>query len=97
MSETDPQDLHESNPNSSGPQHAAGGMGVSSERTGHAGPGQHTTDGVRDTSADKPAQPDDQPDDQPEAPPEQSPGNEETNAQGIQPKAGYPSLDPRSD
>jgi hypothetical protein len=63
-------------------------MGVSSERTGHTGPGQHTTDGVRDTSADTPADP--------EAPPEQSPGNEETNPQGIRPKAGYPSLDPRN-
>ena len=28
----------------------AGDMGVSSEREGHTGPGQHATDGVNDTS-----------------------------------------------
>ena len=89
MSETDSEDLQESTPGSAGKHHAEGGMGVSSERTGHAGPGQHTTDGLRDTSAAKPADPD--------TPPEQSPGNEETNPEGLEPKAGYPSLDPRSD
>ena len=29
-------------------------------------------------------------------PPEQSAGGEETNPEGIEPKADYPSLDPRS-
>lgn len=75
-------------PNSDGPEGAAGGMGSSSERVGHAGPGQVGTDGVRDTSAQ--ASPDD-------APPEQSEGGEEPNPDGRAPKAGYPSLDPRSE
>lgn len=66
----------------------AGDMGVSSEREGHAGPGQHGTDGVRYTG------PTDAPDD---APPEQSAGGEESNPEGVAPKAGYPSKDPRSD
>jgi hypothetical protein len=88
MSEADPQDLQESTPGSSGPDRAEGGMGVSSERTGHAGPGQDTTDGVRDTSLGGP--------DGDDVPPEQRPGQEETNPEGIEPKAGYPSKDPRS-
>ena len=88
MSDADPKDLQESTPGSSGEHRAEGGMGVSSERTGHAGPGQDTTDGLRDTSANRPADPD--------TPPEQSTGNEETNPEGLEPKAGYPSLDPRS-
>lgn len=66
----------------------AGDMGVSSEREGHAGPGQHGTDGVRYTGLD--GAPGD-------APPEQSAGGEETNPEGVAPKAGYPSKDPRSD
>ena len=66
----------------------AGDMGVSSEREGHAGPGQHGTDGVRYTG------PGEAPGD---APPEQSAGGEETNPDGVAPKAGYPSKDPRSD
>ena len=89
MSEADPQDVQDSTPGSSGRHRAEGGMGVSSERTGHAGPGQHSTDGVRDTSAGKHVDHD--------PVPEQSPGNEETNPEGIEPKAGYPSLDPRSE
>ena len=89
MSETDPEDVRESTPGSAGRHRAEGGMGVSSERTGHTGPGQHTTDGVRDTSVGQHADPD--------APPEQSPGGEETNPEGLEPKAGYPSKDPRSD
>jgi hypothetical protein len=88
MSETDPEDVRESTPGSAGRHHAEGGMGVSSERTGHTGPGQHTTDGVRDTSVGQHTDPD--------APPEQSPGGDETNPQGLEPKAGYPSKDPRS-
>jgi hypothetical protein len=80
-------DIRDSTPNSSGPDRAEGGMGVSSERVGHAGPGQETTDGVRDTS------PGPAPDD---APPEQSAGGEEVQPEGVAPAAGYPSRDPRS-
>ncbi|CAM3898341.1 hypothetical protein [Nocardioides zeicaulis] len=75
-------------PNSDGPEGAAGGMGSSSERVGHAGPGQVATDGLRDTS--RQSAPDD-------APPEQSEGGDEPNPEGRAPKAGYPSLDPRSE
>jgi hypothetical protein len=64
------------------------GMGVSSERIGHTGPGQNATDGIKDTSVDR--------DGDTDVPPEQRPGNEERNPVGIEPKAGYPSLDPRS-
>lgn len=66
----------------------AGGMGVSSEREGPTGPGQHGTDGIRYTG----------PTDSPDEPlPEQSAGGEEVNPDGVAPKAGYPKLDPRSD
>jgi hypothetical protein len=82
-------DLRDSTPNSGGPDGAAGGMGVSSERVGHAGPGQQRTDGVLDTSVVT--------DDDEDAPPERSPGGPEDNPVGLEPKAGYPSLDPRSD
>jgi hypothetical protein len=85
---TDELDLRGSNPNSNGPQGAAGGMGVSSERVGHTGPGQFGTDGLKDVSEER------EPDE--ETPPEQSPGNPEENPVGIPPKAGYPSRDPRS-
>ena len=88
MDETDPADLQDSTPGSAGRHRAAGSMGVSSERTGPTGPDQDTTDGVRDTSAN-----DDLPQD---APPEQQPGGPEENPEGLEPKAGYPSLDPRS-
>ncbi len=88
MTEADPQDLQESTPGSSGPERAEGGMGVSSERTGGTGPEQDTTDGVRDTSLGDV--------DGDDVPPEQRPGGEETNPEGLEPKAGYPSLDPRS-
>ncbi|HEU4337964.1 MAG TPA: hypothetical protein VFR45_11670 [Nocardioides sp.] len=76
----------ESTPNSSGPEGAAGGMGSSSERVGHAGPGQVGTDGLRDTSVAEP---------EGEAPPEQGRGGGEPQPEGLPPKAGYPSLDPR--
>jgi hypothetical protein len=67
----------------------SGEMGVSSEREGPTGPGQHATDGVRDvTWAEK------GPD---EDAPEKAPGVEEENPEGLDPKAGYPKLDPRSD
>jgi hypothetical protein len=79
--------IKDSTPNSTGPERAAGGMGVSSERVGHAGPGQESTDGVRDTS------PTPLPED---TPPEQAPGSEEVQPEGVAPAAGYPSLDPRS-
>ena len=81
-------DIRDSTPGSTGPERAAGGMGVSSERVGHAGPGQEATDGVRDTG------PIDLPED---TPPEQSPGAEEVQPEGVAPAAGYPSLDPRSE
>ncbi|QSR33263.1 hypothetical protein CFI00_22680 [Nocardioides sp. S5] len=63
-------------------------MGSSSERVGPTGPGQVSTDGLRDTSV-LPT-----PDD---APPEQSAGGEEPQPDGIDPKSGYPSKDPRND
>jgi hypothetical protein len=62
-------------------------MGVSSERTGPTGPGQHGTDGLRDTSIRVSREPD-----SPERP-----DAVEENPEGLAPKAGYPSLDPRSD
>src|SRR4051794_9086431 len=80
-------DIRDSTPNSDGPDHAAGGMGVSSERVGHAGPGQEATDGVKDTSAAPP---------EGDTPPEQAPGGDEVQPEGIEPAPGYPSLDPRS-
>lgn len=69
-----------------------GGMGVSSERVGHTGPGQYATTGLNDTRGPRA---DPEPDG--DTPPEQSPGNVEHNPEGLEPKAGYPSLDPRSD
>ena len=82
-------DLRESTPNSSGPDRAAGGMGVSSERVGPTGPGQVATDGVRDTRPEE-RDPD------ADVPPEQSTGNPEPRPTGLEPKAGYSSKDPRS-
>lgn len=82
--------LRESNPNASGPDRAAGEMGVSSERTGPAGPGQHATDGIRDVRPEE-RDPDD------DVPPEQEPGQPEENPEGLPPKSGYPSVDPRSE
>jgi hypothetical protein len=84
--------LRESNPNAGGTHRAEGGMGVSSERVGPTGGGHEGTDGERDTSA---------PDRRDQAGAvvgsdadfEQG---EEQNPVGIEPKAGYPSLDPRS-
>ncbi len=80
-------ELRDSNPNANGPDGAAGDMGVSSERVGDTGPGQVSTDGVRDTSAEEPES---------DTPAEQSAGGDEPQPQGIEPKAGYPSTDPRS-
>jgi hypothetical protein len=83
------EELQSSTPGSSGPERAAGGMGVSSERVGPTGPGQTATDGLRDVSEHE-RSPDE------ETVPEQSPGNPEENPEGIPPKAGYSDKDPRS-
>lgn len=79
-----------STPGSSGPAGAAGGMGVSSERVGHAGPGQEATDGLREVAPHESYGDED-------APPEQSTGNPEDNPVGLPPKAGYSERDPRDD
>ncbi len=78
----------DSNPNAGGPEGLAGGMGVSSERVGPTGPGQVSTDGTRDVSEGT---------DPGDASPEQSAGGPEDNPDGLEPKAGYPTADPRSD
>jgi len=88
-------ELTDSNPNAGGPDRAAGGMGVSSERVGPTGPGQESTDGERDTRRSGTSG-DPGPDDE-VTPPEQSTGNPEPQPEGIEPKADYPSTDPRSD
>lgn len=67
-----------------------GSMGVSSERVGETGAGDVGATGTVDRS-EKPS-----PQGQ-DAPPEQSRGNPETNPEGLPPKAGYSSRDPRSD
>ena len=90
MSESEGEELRESNPNAAGPRTGAGAMGVSSERSGDAGPFDDVTTGVKDTTVDRGADNDD-------VPPEQRPGGEETNPDGLEPKAGYPEKDPRSD
>ena len=87
-------ELRDSNPNAGGPDRAVGGMGISSERVGATGPGQESTDGERDTreagTSGDPGLPAD-------TPPEQAPGNAEPRPEGLEPKADYPSKDPRSD
>src|SRR3954467_8854541 len=88
-----PTDLRDSSPNAGGPARAEGGMGVSSERVGHTGGGVESTDGERDTSA---------PDERDEAgdvvgSDAEFEQDREENPTGIEPKAGYPSLDPRSE
>ena len=84
----EPRDIRDSH------HDASGDMGVSSEREGQAGPGQEGTDGIRDVTPPDP----DEVDGGAEAdvPPEQRPGAVETNPEGIPPKAGYSSKDPRS-
>ncbi len=86
----DIEEFQSSTPNSSGPDRAAGDMGVSSERVGPTGPGQVATDGVRDVAPHE-RHPDD------EVPPEQASGGPEDNPEGLPPKAGYSEADPRSD
>ena len=85
-------DIRDSNPNATGPQGASGGMGVSSERVGHTGPDQRGTDGTKDVRRKEQER-----DPEADVPPEQAPGAEEKNPTGLKPKAGYSSLDPRSD
>ena len=92
MSDPGKPDIRDSTPNATGPDGAAGEMGVSSERTGPTGPGQHGTDGIRPTHAERAERADDA-----DTPPEQSTGNPEENPVGLEPKAGYSSKDPRSD
>ena len=86
-------ELRDSNPNAGGPDRAEGGMGISSERVGPTGGGEYSTDGEKDTTA---------------APNTDQAGDvigadadfdqeEEENPDGIVPKAGYPSRDPRSE
>jgi hypothetical protein len=87
-----PTELRDSNPHASGPDRGAGGMGVSSERVGPTGGGSVGTDGEKDTTA--PAHRDDDGDMVgSDAELEQE---REENPTGIDPKAGYPSHDPRS-
>lgn len=67
------------------PEH---GVGVSSERIGHTGPGQAGTTGQKDVHPVGP---------EPDAPPEQAADQRaEPQPVGLEPKAGYPSVDPRS-
>ncbi len=87
-----PTELRDSNPNAGGPDRAEGGMGISSERVGPTGGGEYSTDGERDTTA--PHLTDEAgdvigSDGEHEAEPEENPD-------GIAPRAGYPSKDPRS-
>jgi hypothetical protein len=70
------------------------GMGISSERVGPTGPGQESTDGERDTRV--PGTSGAPEVDDADTPPEQSPGGREENPEGLEPRAGYPSKDPRS-
>jgi hypothetical protein len=86
-------ELRDSNPNAGGPGRAAGGMGVSSERVGPSGGTGAGTDGEKDTSS-PPHQ--DHAGDLVGSDAEFEQGEEE-NPVGIDPKAGYPSADPRSE
>src|SRR4051812_33281370 len=93
-------DIRDSTPNSTGPERAAGGMGVSSERVGHTGPRQHATDGVKDTSATEPIGDDVLVDDDAATggadAGDRLRGGHEVRPEGLPSHAGYPSLDPRS-
>lgn len=80
---SEPRDIQDSH------HDASGDMGVSSEREGPTGPGQHDTDGIRDVTRERP--------DDEDAPPEQRPGAVEENPEGVPPKAGYSKTDPRSE
>jgi hypothetical protein len=87
-------ELRDSSPNAGGPDRAAGGMGVSSERVGATGPDQESTDGERDTSEPHHT---DHGGDLVGSDAEFDPTAPEENPEGLDPKAGYPSKDPRSD
>jgi len=86
-------ELKDSHPNASGPDRAAGEMGISSERVGHTGGGGQGTDGEKDTSTQAHRDPAGDVVGS-EAEFEQ---RDEENPEGIEPRAGYPSRDPRSD
>jgi hypothetical protein len=91
------EDLQSSTPGSTGPQRASGGsqpaedagMGVSSERVGHTGPGQRATDGLRDVAPHERGAED-------EIAPDRLRGEPEPKPVGLPPKADPPRLDPRS-
>ena len=83
----DDEIVRDSNPNATGPERAAGDMGVSSERDGPTGPGQHATDGTRPTAPRDADDPTRRPSSSPATP---------RRTRGIEPKAGYSSKDPRS-
>jgi hypothetical protein len=87
-----PTELRDSSPNAGGPDGAAGEMGVSSERVGPTGGGAQGTDGERDTT--EPAHTD-QAGDLIGSDAEFEQGVEK-NPDGLDPKADYPSKDPRS-
>ena len=87
-------DIRDSTPGSTGPDRAAGGMGVSSERVGPTGPGQHATDGVREVNPSGEFGSEDN--DEDEDLPEKAPGGPEQNSATGEPVAGYPDKDPRS-
>lgn len=96
-------ELVASNPNANGPDGAAGGMGVSSERTGPTGPGQHGTDGHLDTTPPEEAvdvAAEQAAADPRDLPPEQSAVDGQPDVSPDSPgppKSGYNSRDPRSD
>ena len=71
------------------------GSGSAASASGRPGPGQEATDGERDTrqagtSGDPGLSEED-------TPAEQSTGNPEPQPEGLEPRAAYPSKDPRSD
>jgi hypothetical protein len=88
-----PTELKDSTPNAGGPDRAAGEMGISSERVGATGGGDEGTDGERDTSAGRAK---DHSGDWIGSDADFAQERED-NPEGIDPKAGYPSKDPRSD
>jgi hypothetical protein len=89
-------ELQDSSPNAGGPDRAAGGMGVSSERVGPTGPGQESTDGERPTHEPRATDHEGDLVGSDELTPADPLREPEENPDGIPPKAGYPSLDPRS-
>lgn len=88
-----PTELKDSNPHAAGPDRAAGGMGLSSERVGPSGGGAESTDGEKNTS-EPPHR--DQAGDLVGSDAEFEQGDED-NPEGLEPKADYPATDPRSE